>query len=174
MGLRRNTVGVRARDDIRATQHQPEFYRQMRERCHEALVAAGTRGLDSHEVRAMFQLSQNSTTNQLRTLAREGRVESRSRGARYPLQWYAMGFAPAQPAMPSTANSNGMTVSVRGSKPPPKWRAEWPADAPGKLTPNTRYTEGPAHIDRRYMADPSIAGRGVISEDWMARRQGAA
>ena len=170
MGLRRNTKGVRARDDIRATQHAPEFYRQMREQMHAAIVAAGTRGMDSHEVRAVFKQSQNSTLNQLRKMAGEGRIESRSSGARYPLQWYGAGLAPAQPSTPSTANSRSLTVSIRKANA----RAEWTSDEPAKITPRTRYVACPNYVDRRFMADQSIAGRGVISEDWMLRRQGAA
>jgi hypothetical protein len=39
------------------------------------------------------------------------------------------------------------------------------------ITPNTKVTVAPVGVDYRYAVDPSIAGRGAISADWMARRQ---
>jgi hypothetical protein len=51
-----------------------------------------------------------------------------------------------------------------------------PARMPGEpvITPQTKITVAPAGLDYRYAVDPSIAGRGVISQDYFERRRGGA
>lgn len=43
--------------------------------------------------------------------------------------------------------------------------------APAIVPPGVKWTRCPGGLDTRYTPDPAIAGRGVISEDWMERRQ---
>jgi hypothetical protein len=44
-------------------------------------------------------------------------------------------------------------------------------EAEAVITPQTRFIVCPSGRDTRYEADPSIAGRGVISSDYFQRRQ---
>jgi hypothetical protein len=80
------------------------------------------------------------------------------KGGKNPGRYYLAEFAPVErPADAHTVVAN-------------KQAARLDPDAPAIVPPHVKPTICPSGRDHRFTADPSLAGRGVITSDWRERR----
>lgn len=139
----------------------------------DILERAGGRGATVSEIAARRGIKITSVANSMARLASYGHVVRRAL-AYHDQRWYLREHAP--PASAAKPPKKIKPLSVIND---PRARTTTVAKARLALPPGgevivpatARYTYAPCPPDPRYTADPSIAGRGAITEDWMARRQ---
>lgn len=145
---------------IEAKKRGPRQPRRVDE-CLALLVTAGEDGIEHRKLVEHFQESEQTTSLRLAWMERAGQVVGLCglvRGSRSHRikTWFIKGLEPS--TLPKAKRPE-----VKAFKLDP----QAPAIIPKGLKPIV--CPGPT-LDR-YKADPSIAGRGVISQDWFERRQ---
>jgi hypothetical protein len=130
----------------------------------QAIQAAGAAGIGTDALAVRSSTSPCNVTNALRPEHARGAVVMVRYAWRTPAMWYAPEHAPQQPA-----RARGAAAGEAGAQASKALRLD-PA-APAIVPPGLRVQVLPCGRDMRFSADPAIAGRGAISQDWMLRRQ---
>ena len=139
----------------------------------DILERAGGRGATVSEIAERRGVKISSVANSMARLASYGHVVRRAL-AYHDQRWYLREHAP-----PASAAKPQKTIKQLAVINDPHARTTTVAKARLALPPGgevivpatARYTYAPFPADPRYTADPSVAGRGAITEDWMARRK---
>jgi DNA-binding HxlR family transcriptional regulator len=157
----------------------------------EQIVQACQNGARPRDISAATGYKSQSVSEYLRTLVAQGRV--RREGEIPFCVYYATGKPSAKLVLTPEqwkarkleqrrANDKKRRAELRArrAKPEPVLpraplppRAHMPKamrEAEPVITKQTRFIVCPSGRDTRYEADPSIAGRGAISQDWMRRQ----
>jgi hypothetical protein len=129
-----------------------------------AIQEAGAAGIGTDALATASGTSYCNVTNALRGIKADGLVCMVRYAWRTPAMWYAPEHAPQQPA-----RARGAAAGEAGAQASKALRLD-PA-APAIVPPGLRVQVLPCGRDMRFSADPAIAGRGAISQDWMLRRQ---
>lgn len=143
-----------------------------RPRALQMLDAAGAAGLTLQQMAEATGSTENALRQALRRLQADGRAQRQWRGGRSPAVYYAAGVVPAGPpplALPARGQDS-RTVSPKSTSRALSLDPKQPAVVP----PGVVVQVCVVGRDQRFSADPSIAGRGVISADWRARVEGRA
>jgi hypothetical protein len=122
------------------------------------LAAAGHAGLSAIDLAEKYGIQKFSVLQVIGQMRHAGTVVSAWKGGSNPGRYYLAEFAPAErPADKHTVTSSKLAARLD------------PA-APAFVPPHVKPTICPSGRDHRFSADPSLAGRGVISADWRERR----
>lgn len=123
------------------------------------LEAAGHAGLAAQELADKYGIQRYTVIALLGLMRRDGQAVSVWAGGSVPARYYATQYAPAErPANKHTVVTNN------------KHSARLDPSAPALVPPGVKLTVCPSGRDHRFTADPHLAGRGVISNDWRERR----
>ncbi|MCB0255859.1 MAG: hypothetical protein KDI55_19245 [Anaerolineae bacterium] len=138
----------------------------------DILERAGGRGATVSEIAARRGIKITSVANSMARLASYGHVVRRAL-AYHDQRWYLREHAPpASAAKPKKIKQLAVINDPRArTTTVAKARLALPPGGEVIVPATARYTYAPFPADPRYTADPSVAGRGAITEDWMARRQ---
>ena len=138
----------------------------------DILERAGGRGATVSEIAERRGVKISSVANSMARLASYGHVVRRAL-AYHDQRWYLKELAPPASAARPPKIKPLAVINDRAARTTTVAKARLALPPGGEvIVPATaRYTYAPFPADPRYTADPSIAGRGAITEDWMARRQ---
>jgi hypothetical protein len=139
----------------------------------DILERAGGRGATVSEIAERRGVKISSVASSMARLAAYGHVVRRVLSY-HDQRWYLREHAPpASVTKPLPKRKPAAVINDRAAKTTTVAKARLALPPGGEvIVPETaRYTYAPFPADPRYTADPSIAGRGAITEDWMARRQ---
>ena len=139
----------------------------------DILERAGGRGATVSEIAARRGIKITSVANSMARLASYGHVVRRAL-AYHDQRWYLREHAPpASAAKPPKKIKPLSVINDRAARTTTVAKARLALDsgATAIVPRGVKITSCPSAEDMRYRADPSIAGRGAITEDWMARRQ---
>lgn len=128
--------------------------------CKKLVKAAKTKGVTTAVIRAQMGISQQATSERLNNLSKAGKIIGVAWiDGKRDKTWFTAENVPAVLPAPRVPGASRSTA--------PRIRADQTAIIPAgvkiQLCP-------PCQLDR-YRVDPAIAGRGVISQDYFARRQ---
>ncbi|MCC0042792.1 MAG: hypothetical protein H6880_11505 [Rhodobiaceae bacterium] len=138
----------------------------------DILERAGGRGATVSEIAAQRDIKISSVANSMSRLASYGHVVRRAL-AYHDQRWYLREHAPPASAATPKKIKPLAVINDRAARTTTVAKARLALDsgATAIVPRGVKITRCPSAEDMRYTADPSIAGRGAITEDWMARRQ---
>lgn len=138
----------------------------------DILERAGGRGATVSEIAERRGIKTSSVASSMARLASYGHVVRRALSY-HDQRWYLREHAPPASATKPPKLKPLAVINDRAARTTTVAKARLSLPPGGEvIVPETaRYTYAPFPDDPRYTADPSIAGRGAITEDWMARRQ---
>lgn len=137
------------------------------------LERAGGRGATVSEIAERRGITISSVATSMARLAAYGHVVRRVL-AYHDQRWYLREHAPpASAARPPKKIKPLTVINDRAAKTTTVANSRLALDprATAIVPRGVKITYCPSAEDVRYRADPSVAGRGAITEDWMARRQ---
>lgn len=136
------------------------------------LERVGAAGARVSEIAAERGVTHNCSAATMRRLERYGHVVRRN-ATYHDQRWYLKELAPP----PSTQKPPRLrplaVINDRAARTTTIARARLALDprATAIVPRGVKITRCPSAEDMRYRADPRVAGRGAITEDWMLRRQ---
>lgn len=136
------------------------------------LERAAERGARVSEIAAERGVTANSIASTMRRLERFGHAVRR--GLTYHDQrWYLREHAPPPSATRPPKLEPLAVINGRAARTTTIAKARLTLDprAPAIVPRGVKITRCPSAPDTRYTADPRIAGRGAITEDWVRRRE---
>jgi DNA-binding CsgD family transcriptional regulator len=148
----------------------------------ERIVQACAEGKTRKELMALFGMTGNKVSNALKTLVGNGRL---SKDGHWCCRFTATGVPSKRPRRTPEerkaheAERRRLKAAEKAPKVPawstpkgvPLTKAKR-ADIEPTIPPHVKVQYIPHGEDYRFKVDPSIAGRGQISQDYFARRQG--
>lgn len=117
-------------------------------------------GMSCHAVAEAMGVTPLTANNALRRLKEVEQAQMRWKGGRGPARWYASQYAPT-----GGTPGRALVVVTKGKKP-----QKLEATAEVIVPAHVRVQVCPCGMDTRFTPDPSVAGRGAITQDWRERR----
>lgn len=132
----------------------------------QAIENAGRAGIRPRDIILQCQVSDSTVNTHLQRLLRKGKIVRVVTGFKHVLYF----VAGLQPEGADTSTTTWQMADLKRDNGRTRQRLQGEAI----MHAGVRFTVGPCGKDTRYTPDPRLAGRGVITSDWMARRQAEA
>lgn len=132
----------------------------------QAIEKAGRAGIRPVDIRRQTNLSDGTVAAHLVRMLRSGKIVRVTTGFKHVLYF----MAGLQPEGADTTTTTRQMADLNRDNGRSRQRLQGEAI----MRAGVRFTICPCGKDTRYTPDPRLAGRGVITSDWMARRQAEA